>query len=132
LSHTFPSSGAIIHYKPERGSCAIIDPNAIYLCDSGGQYLDGTTDTTRTLHFGTPTPEQKKAYTLVLKGNIALDTAVFPKGTTGFAIDCLARQFLWVSYKRNSHISQQDTTADSPCQQNRKKAWTTATAQATA
>ncbi|KAL1839947.1 hypothetical protein VTJ49DRAFT_991 [Mycothermus thermophilus] len=94
ISSTGPNA-AVIHYKPERGSCAVIDPNAIYLCDSGAQYLDGTTDTTRTLHFGTPTPQEKKAYTLVLKGNIALDTAVFPKGTTGFAIDCLARQFLW-------------------------------------
>jgi Xaa-Pro aminopeptidase len=90
------SSAAVIHYKPERGSCAVIDPSAIYLCDSGAQYLDGTTDVTRTLHFGTPTAHEKKAYTLVLKGNIALDTAIFPKGTTGFAIDCLARQFLWV------------------------------------
>jgi Xaa-Pro aminopeptidase len=75
----------------------MIDPNSVYLCDSGAQYLDGTTDTTRTLHFGTPTAAEKKAYTLVLKGNIALDRAVFPKGTTGFALDCLARQFLWVS-----------------------------------
>lgn len=91
------SSAAVIHYKPERGACAVIDPKAVYLCDSGGQYLDGTTDVTRTLHFGTPTPAEKQAYTLVLKGNIAVDTAVFPKGTTGFAIDCLARQFLWVS-----------------------------------
>ncbi|GAB1320092.1 putative Xaa-Pro aminopeptidase P [Madurella fahalii] len=94
ISSTGPNA-AIIHYKPERGACAVVDPKAVYLCDSGAQYLDGTTDTTRTLHFGTPTPEEKKAYTLVLKGNIALDTAIFPKGTTGFAIDCLARQFLW-------------------------------------
>ncbi|KAK3302551.1 peptidase M24, structural domain-containing protein [Chaetomium strumarium] len=94
ISSTGPNA-AVIHYKPERGACAVIDPNAIYLCDSGGQYLDGTTDVTRTLHFGTPSPQERKAYTLVLKGNIALDTAVFPKGTTGFAIDCLARQFLW-------------------------------------
>jgi len=59
--------------------------------------LDGTTDTTRTLHFGTPTDEEKTNNTLVLKGHIALDMAVFPKGTTGFALDGLARQFLWVS-----------------------------------
>ncbi|KAK1979491.1 metallopeptidase family M24 [Colletotrichum cereale] len=89
------ANAAVIHYKPERGACSIIDPNAIYLCDSGAQYLDGTTDTTRTLHFGQPTEAEKLAYTLVLKGNIALDTAIFPKGTTGFAIDCLARQHLW-------------------------------------
>ncbi|KAI1162347.1 aminopeptidase-like protein [Nemania serpens] len=94
ISSTGPNA-AVIHYKPERGSCSVIDPAAIYLCDSGAQYLDGTTDTTRTLHFGTPTAREIEAYTLVLKGNIALDTVVFPKGTTGYAVDCMARQFLW-------------------------------------
>ncbi|RDA90159.1 hypothetical protein CP533_6804 [Ophiocordyceps camponoti-saundersi (nom. inval.)] len=89
------ANAAVIHYGPEQGSCAVIDPQNVYLCDSGAQFLDGTTDTTRTLHFGTPSPAERKAYTLVLKGVIALDTAVFPKGTTGFALDCLARQFLW-------------------------------------
>jgi len=81
--------------QPEKGACSVIDPKAIYLCDSGGQYQDGTTDTTRTLHFGEPSEIEKKAYTLVLKGNIALERARFPKGTTGFALDVLARQFLW-------------------------------------
>jgi Xaa-Pro aminopeptidase len=90
------ANAAVIHYKPEPGNCSIIDPKAIYLCDSGAQYFDGTTDTTRTLHFGEPTEMERKAYTLVLKGHIALDVAVFPKGTTGFALDSLARQFLWV------------------------------------
>jgi Xaa-Pro aminopeptidase len=94
ISSTGPN-GAVIHYKPEKGSCSIIDPTAIYLCDSGCQYLDGTTDTTRTFHFGQPTEFEKQAFTLVLKGLIAIDTAVFPKGTSGFAIDVLARQFLW-------------------------------------
>lgn len=89
------TNAAVIHYKPEPGACSIIDPKAIYLCDSGAQYLDGTTDTTRTLHFGEPMEMERKAYTLVLKGNIALDMARFPKGTTGFALDTLARQFLW-------------------------------------
>jgi len=89
------SNAAVIHYKPEKGLCSVIDPEAIYLCDSGAQYLDGTTDTTRTLHFGTPSEMEKKAFTLVLKGVIALDSVVFPKGTTGFALDALARQFLW-------------------------------------
>ena len=89
------ANAAIIHYKPEPGVCATIDPNAVYLCDSGAQYLDGTTDTTRTLHFGEPTEFERKSYTLVLKGMIALDKAVFPKGTSGFALDVLARQFLW-------------------------------------
>ncbi|KAI9677473.1 MAG: hypothetical protein M1817_006427 [Caeruleum heppii] len=94
ISSTGPNA-AVIHYKPEPGHCSVIDPKAIYLCDSGGQYLDGTTDTTRTLHFGEPTKMERKGYTLVLKGNIALDKAVFPKGTSGFALDTLARQFLW-------------------------------------
>jgi Xaa-Pro aminopeptidase len=89
------ANAAVIHYKPEPGNCAVIDPKAIYLCDSGAQYLDGTTDTTRTLHFGTPTEMEKKSYTLVLKGCIAIDKAVFPKGTNGLALDTLARQFLW-------------------------------------
>ncbi|KAL8828269.1 MAG: hypothetical protein Q9191_002690 [Dirinaria sp. TL-2023a] len=89
------ANAAVIHYKPEPGLCSSIDPAAIYLCDSGAQYLDGTTDTTRTMHFGTPTQLERKAYTLVLKGVIALDTAVFPKGTSGFQIDSFARQFLW-------------------------------------
>lgn len=94
ISSTGPNA-AVIHYKPERGNCSIIDPTAVYLCDSGAQYLDGTTDTTRTLHFGKPTDMEIKAYTLVLKGVIAIDRAVFPKGTSGFALDTLARQFLW-------------------------------------
>ena len=93
--HPQVANAAVIHYKPERGNCSTIDPTKVYLCDSGAQYLDGTTDTTRTLHFGTPTDAEIEAYTLVLKGNIALELAVFPKGTSGFALDTLARQFLW-------------------------------------
>ena len=94
ISSTGPNA-AVIHYKPEPGNCSVIDPKAVYLCDSGAQYYDGTTDTTRTLHFGTPTEMEIKAYTLVLKGTIALDRAIFPKGTTGFAVDAFARQHLW-------------------------------------
>ncbi|KAL9090439.1 MAG: hypothetical protein Q9159_001969 [Coniocarpon cinnabarinum] len=89
------ANAAVIHYGPERGNCSTIDPSKVYLCDSGAQYLDGTTDTTRTLHFGQPTEMERSSYTLVLKGNIALDMAKFPKGTTGFALDTLARQHLW-------------------------------------
>lgn len=95
---TFVRSAAIMHYKPEHDTCAVIDPNAIYLCDSGAQYHDGTTDVTRTFHFGKPTEAEIEAYTRVLKGLIGLDRAVFPKGTNGTLIDCLARQHLWVSY----------------------------------
>lgn len=94
ISSTGPNA-AIIHYKPEPGNCSVIDPEKVYLCDSGAQFLDGTTDTTRTLHFGTPTAQEQEAYTLVLKGHISLELAVFPKGTSGFALDTLARQYLW-------------------------------------
>jgi Xaa-Pro aminopeptidase len=94
ISSTGPN-GAIIHYKPEKETCKVIDPNAIYLCDSGGQYLDGTTDVTRTFHFGTPTAYEKRCFTRVLQGHIAIDQAVFPKGTTGYLLDPFARQYLW-------------------------------------
>ncbi|KAH9166495.1 hypothetical protein EDB89DRAFT_1910634 [Lactarius sanguifluus] len=68
---------AIIHYLPDPNDCAIIQKDQVYLCDSGGQYLDGTTDVTRTLHFGTPTDEQRRAFTRVLQGYIAI-YAVIP------------------------------------------------------
>ncbi|KAI8924416.1 aminopeptidase P [Entophlyctis helioformis] len=89
------ANGAIIHYKPEHGNCAVIDVNKMYLCDSGAQFLDGTTDTTRTMHFGTPTAREKDAYTRVLKGHIQLDMLVFPVGTTGYIIDAISRLPLW-------------------------------------
>lgn len=89
------ANGAVIHYKPTKGSAAMINPNKIYLNDSGSQFLEGTTDTTRTVHFTKPSLEQIRNYTLVLKGNIALSTLRFPEGTTGNLIDSIARQFLW-------------------------------------
>ncbi|KAF9928015.1 hypothetical protein FBU30_002708 [Linnemannia zychae] len=94
ISSTGPN-GAIIHYKPERPTAAIIDPSQVYLCDSGGQYRDGTTDITRTLHFTIPTPHQKKCFTRVLQGHIAIDSIIFPEGTTGYVLDILSRQALW-------------------------------------
>jgi len=94
ISSTGPN-GAIIHYSPDPNDCAIIQKDQIYLCDSGGQYLDGTTDVTRTLHFGTPTDEQRRAFTRVLQGHIAIDTAIFPNGTSGYIIDTWARRYLW-------------------------------------
>ncbi|KAK0541404.1 hypothetical protein OC835_000195 [Tilletia horrida] len=89
-------NGSVIHYAPDPETGGrIIDPSTIYLCDSGGQYTDGTTDVTRTWHFQEPTAEQKRAFTRVLQGHIAIDRAVFPKGTTGFLLDVLARRPLW-------------------------------------
>lgn len=89
------ANGAIIHYKPVKGACSIIDPNKLYLNDSGSQFLDGTTDTTRTVHFGVPSRAEITNYTLVLKGNIALGRLKFPENTAGSLIDSVARQFLW-------------------------------------
>ncbi|KAI8847907.1 peptidase M24, structural domain-containing protein [Chytridium lagenaria] len=89
------SNGSIIHYKPTPGACKNIDPNAVYLCDSGAQYKDGTTDVTRTMHFKTPTAFEKEAYTRVLKGHIQIDMAIFPRGTTGYILDVLSRTSLW-------------------------------------
>lgn len=73
----------------------MIDRDTPYLNDSGGQYRDGTCDTTRTVHFGRPTLEQSEAYTRVLQGHIAIDSAVFPEGTHGAQLDVLARKALW-------------------------------------
>ncbi|KAI9023837.1 peptidase M24, structural domain-containing protein [Phycomyces nitens] len=95
ISGTGPN-GAIIHYQPPSLNSSIIDPKQIYLCDSGAQYLDGTTDITRTFLFdGQPTDFQKRAFTRVLQAHISIDQAVFPKGTTGYQIDSWARQPLW-------------------------------------
>ena len=92
---SFGPNAAIIHYHAKSNDCAVADPAKIYLIDSGGQYLDGTTDVTRTVHFGTPTPEEKDAFTRVLKGVIQLTMTKFPPGTTGPALDAIARHALW-------------------------------------
>ncbi|XP_074309094.1 aminopeptidase P1 [Silene latifolia] len=89
------SNAAIIHYGPEPETCAEMDPDRIYLFDSGAQYQDGTTDITRTVHFGQPSAHEKACYTGVLKGHIGLGNARFPKGTNGHALDILARIPLW-------------------------------------
>ncbi|XP_052735007.1 aminopeptidase P2 isoform X2 [Vigna angularis] len=88
-------NGAIIHYKPEPESCSFVDANKLFLLDSGAQYVDGTTDITRTVHFGKPTAREKECFTRVLQGHIALDQAVFPENTPGFVLDAFARSFLW-------------------------------------
>ncbi|MBT8230818.1 MAG: aminopeptidase P family protein, partial [Bacteroidia bacterium] len=91
----YKGNGAIIHYRPDKEKCAMIHDEGILLSDSGGQYLDGTTDITRTISFSEPTAEEKNAYTRVLKGHISLSMAVFPEGTTGGQLDMLARKDLW-------------------------------------
>ncbi len=92
-------NGALCHYKVDETTNRQIEPNSIYLCDSGGQYLDGTTDVTRTIWVGPgePTAEMKDRFTRVLKGHIALDTAVFPDGTQGVSLDTFARASLWAA-----------------------------------
>lgn len=75
--------GAIIHYQPNESTDVRITTDQMYLCDSGGQYLDGTTDVTRTWHFGNPTEFEKECYTRVLKGQIKLATSVFPAKIRG-------------------------------------------------
>lgn len=89
------ANAAMCHYNHNNGTPATMTMNSIYLVDSGAQYLDGTTDVTRTIAIGHVTAEHKKMVTLVLKGHIALDTARFPKGTSGQQLDAFARQYLW-------------------------------------
>ncbi|ESR27317.1 aminopeptidase P family protein [Lutibaculum baratangense] len=86
---------AIPHYRVTTGSNRPIEPNSLYLIDSGGQYREGTTDITRTVVVGEPTPEMIHHNTLVLRGHVALATARFPVGTTGAQLDPIARYFLW-------------------------------------
>ena len=87
--------GALPHYRPTERSNERCAPGSLLLVDSGGQYLDGTTDITRTMAIGTPSDEMKRRYTLVLKGHLHLARIRFPAGTTGSAIDALARAALW-------------------------------------
>ncbi len=87
--------GAIVHYEPTPNTDIELNPEGIFLLDSGGQYLDGTTDTTRSISLGNPTLEEKRDFTLVLKGTIALSLIGFPLGTRGFQIEVLARKALW-------------------------------------
>jgi Xaa-Pro aminopeptidase len=101
VSESFPTiagygaNGAINHYHPVPENCKQVKPEGLLLIDSGGQYLYGTTDITRTVAVGALTDAMKKDYTLVLKGMIGLSRAVFPAGTRGSQIDMLARQAMW-------------------------------------
>jgi Xaa-Pro aminopeptidase len=88
-------NGAIVHYKSSEKTNRKLETGTLYLIDSGGQYVDGTTDITRTVPIGEPTDEMRDRFTRVLKGHIAVATAVFPKGTRGAQIDSFARRPLW-------------------------------------
>ena len=99
-------NGAIVHYHATPEECAKIEGEGVLLLDSGGQYLDGTTDITRTVWVGNPDnipAAVKRDYTAVLKGHIALANAKFPKGTRGNQLDVLARQFLWAEGMTYGH-----------------------------
>jgi len=89
------SNGAIVHYRPTERLNKKTEAGSLLLIDSGGQYLDGTTDVTRTVAMGEPSPEMRERFTLVLKGNLALANVRFPAGTTGSMLDILARGALW-------------------------------------
>ena len=88
-------NGAIVHYRSSEKTNRKLEMNSIYLIDSGGQYLDGTTDITRTVVVGEPTQEMRDRFTRVLQGHIAVATAIFPKGTRGTQLDSFARRPLW-------------------------------------
>jgi Xaa-Pro aminopeptidase len=88
-------NGAIVHYRVTTATNRKLEPGELYLVDSGAQYLDGTTDITRTVAIGAPTREMQERFTLVLKGHIGIATARFPKGTRGIDLDPFARRALW-------------------------------------
>jgi Xaa-Pro aminopeptidase len=88
-------NGAIVHYRPVRGSVRKLTAGTLYLVDSGAHYLDATTDITRTVALGPADDAARRHFSLVLKGHIALAEAVFPVGTTGAQLDTLARTALW-------------------------------------
>ena len=96
-------NGAIVHYRPTRKTNRRTRKGDLLLVDSGGQYLDGTTDVTRTVAIGEPSAEMKERFTLVLKGHIALASARFPEGTAGSQLDVLARAALWAKGLNYDH-----------------------------
>ena len=91
----YQAHGAIVHYEPTPATDIPLKPEGFLLLDSGAQYLDGTTDITRTIPLGPLTDEQKRIYTLVLKGHIQIELCKFPSGASGTQLDVLARQALW-------------------------------------
>lgn len=88
-------NGAIVHYRVTRKTNRRIAPGELFLIDSGAQYEDGTTDITRTIPVGSPSADMRTHFTLVLRGHIAIATAIFPDGVSGAQLDTLARQYLW-------------------------------------
>ncbi len=96
-------NGAVIHYAPSPQKCAKLEPKSFLLLDSGGHYINGTTDITRTIMLGSLTQEEKENYTLVLKSHINLACAKFKAGTTGFALDTIARTPFWDLGKDYKH-----------------------------
>lgn len=95
--------GALPHYKATEESDATLKPEGLLLVDSGGQYVDGTTDITRVISLGNIKPEERIDYTLVLKGMIEGSTTVFPKGTRGYQIDAITRRPLWEKLRNYGH-----------------------------
>lgn len=92
---SYGPNGAVVHYAVSEQSARKLKPEGIYLCDTGGHYQDGTTDTTRTIALGEPTTQQKTDFTLALKGTLAVSMLRFPEGTKGYQMDILARKALW-------------------------------------
>jgi Xaa-Pro aminopeptidase len=99
----YAGHAAIIHYAVDESSDVPLRPRGLYLIDSGGQYLDGTTDITRTVALGRPTPREKEAFTRVLKANITCTRTPFPAGTTGQRHELHARQPLWEVGRNYGH-----------------------------
>lgn len=96
-------NGAIVHYAPTKQSNRMLDDDSLLLLDSGAQYYDGTTDITRTLALGTPSPQMVEDFTVVLKSHIALASSLFPEKTEGQALDGICRRELWLHGKNYNH-----------------------------
>ncbi|MDE6390035.1 MAG: M24 family metallopeptidase, partial [Duncaniella sp.] len=99
----FGPNGAIVHYSATPETNATVAEGSLLLLDSGGNYLDATTDITRTIAIGKPTAEMRHDFTLVMKGHIAIATAIFPEGTRGHQLDAMARMPLWKEGKSYLH-----------------------------
>jgi Xaa-Pro aminopeptidase len=99
----YGAHGAIVHYAPDETSDVPVGTDSLYLIDSGGQYLDGTTDITRTISFGLPDATQKAHFTRVLAGHLQLSITAFPQGTCGKQLDTIARMPLWEAGLQYGH-----------------------------